>query len=209
MRLHTHFPPFENGRAAPRLILCLCGAFSAPLLCGDPARYLPSARTELLLIYRTPSHTNPKRRDFSLKHTGQKSIKDKLPKQRKGPKRAAECWLKASTHIWEQDAGCSSHLTPTTVAGPGATCAPGPPFIKIFSGQSSPFLMGDFILKTRTDMSSGPFAFSVGGTGGKQAKNAVAIILDTALCIKISKNTNCIKKLLKIYRYPIAKRFSL
>ena len=58
-------------------------------------------------------------------------------------------------------------------------------------------------------MSSGPFAFSVGGTGGKQAKNAVAIILDTALCIKISKNTNCIKKLLKIYRYPIAKRFPL
>ena len=49
--------------------------------------------------------------------------------------------------LWEQDAGCSSHLTPTTVAGPGATCAPGPPFIKIFSGQSSPFLMGDFILK--------------------------------------------------------------
>ena len=58
-------------------------------------------------------------------------------------------------------------------------------------------------------MPSGPFAFSVGGTGGKQAKNAVAIILDAALCIKISKNINCIKKLLKIYRYPIAKRFSL
>ena len=209
LRLHTHFPPFENGRAAPRLILCLCGAVSTPLLCADPARYPRSNRAELLLIYRTPSHTNPKRRDFSLKHAGQKSTKEELAERRKGPKRTEECRLKASTHIWEQDAGCSSHLTPTTVAGPGATCAPGPPFIKIFSGQSSPFLMGDFILKTRTDMSSGPFAFSVGGTGGKQAQNAVAIILDTALCIKISKNTNCIKKLLKIYRYPIAKRFSL
>ena len=113
LRLHTHFPPFENGRAAPGLILCLCGAVSTPLLCADPARYLPSARTELLLIYRTPSHTNPKRRDFSLKHTGQKSVKDKLPKQRKGPKRAVECWLKVATHIWEQDAGSSSLPTRT------------------------------------------------------------------------------------------------
>ena len=78
-----------------------------------PARCLPSNRTELLLIYRIPSHTNPIRRDFSLKHAGQKSVKDKLPEQRKGPKRAVECWLKASTHIWEHDVGCSSHLTPT------------------------------------------------------------------------------------------------
>ena len=32
MRLHTHFPPFEKGRASPGLILCLCGAFPAPSL---------------------------------------------------------------------------------------------------------------------------------------------------------------------------------
>ena len=107
----------------------------------------PSNRTEHLLIHRIQSHTNPKRRKVFLKQAGQKSVKEELPKQRKGPKRAVECRLKVQTHVWEQDAGCSSHLTPTTVAGPGATCAPGPPFIKIFSGQSSPFLMGDFILK--------------------------------------------------------------
>ena len=78
-----------------------------------PAHYLPSNRAELLLIYRIPSHTNPKRLDFSLKHAGQKSVKEELPKQRKAPKRAAEYRLKASTHIWEHDVGCSSHLTPT------------------------------------------------------------------------------------------------
>lgn len=134
-------------RQHPRPILCLCGAFSAPFLCGDPARYPRSNRAEYLLIYRIPSHTNPKRRDFSLKQPGQKSAKEEGPEQRKGPKRAVNGSLKVQTHIWEQDAGCSSHLTPTTVAGPRATCAPGPPFIKIFSGQSSPFLMEDFILK--------------------------------------------------------------
>lgn len=32
-----------------------------------PARYPRSNRAEYLLIYRIPSHTNPKRRDFSLK----------------------------------------------------------------------------------------------------------------------------------------------
>lgn len=77
-----------------------------------PARYLPSNRAELLLIYRIPSHTNPKRRDFPLKQPGQKSTKEEGPEQRKGPKRVAECRLKASTHIWEHDVGCSSHLTP-------------------------------------------------------------------------------------------------
>ena len=100
-------------RQNPRPILCLCGAFSAPLLCADPACYPRSNRAEYLLIHRIQSHTNPKRRDFSLKHAGQKSSKEKPPKQRKGPKRAAECRLKASTHIWEHDVGCSSHLTPT------------------------------------------------------------------------------------------------
>ena len=37
-----------------------------------------------------------------MKHAGQKSVKDKLPEQRKGPKRAVECWLKVQTHVWEQ-----------------------------------------------------------------------------------------------------------
>ena len=100
-------------RQNPRPILCLCGAVSASLLCGDPARCFPSARTELLLIYRIQSHTNPKRRDFPLKHTGQKSVKEELPKQRKEPKRSIKCRLKVTTRIWEHDVGCSSHLTPT------------------------------------------------------------------------------------------------
>ena len=83
-------------------------------LCSvKPARGFPLARTEVLLIYRIGSHTNPKRRDFSLKQPGQKNVKDKLPEQRKGPKRAVECQLKIQTHIWEHDVGCSSHLTPT------------------------------------------------------------------------------------------------
>ena len=100
-------------RQNPHSILCLCGAGSASLLCGDPARCLPSARAELLLIYRIQSHTNPKRRDFSLKHAGQKSTKEDGAGERKGPKRSIKCRLKASTHIWEHDVGCSSHLTPT------------------------------------------------------------------------------------------------
>ena len=83
-------------------------------LCSlKPARCLPSNRTELLLIYRIGSHTNPKRRDFSLKQTGQTSAREDGAGERKGPKRAAECWLKASTRIWEHDVGCSSHLTPS------------------------------------------------------------------------------------------------
>ena len=49
-----------------------------------------------------------------MKHAGQKSVKDKLPEQRKGPKRAAECCLKVPTHVWEQDAGSSSLPTRTS-----------------------------------------------------------------------------------------------
>ena len=78
-----------------------------------PARYPRSNRAEYLLIYRIPSHTNPKRRDFSLKQPGQKSAKEEGPEQRKGPKRAVNGSLKVQTHIWEHDVGCSSHLTPT------------------------------------------------------------------------------------------------
>ena len=82
-------------------------------LCGDSACLYCSPRTEHLLIYRIQSHTHPKRRKFCLKHAGQKSVKDKLPEQRKGPKRAVECWLKVQTHVWEQDAGSSSLPTRT------------------------------------------------------------------------------------------------
>ena len=78
-----------------------------------PTRCLPSNRAELLLIYRIPSHTNPKRRDFFLKHAGQKSTKEEGAGEQKGPKRTEEGRLKASTHVWEHDVGCSSHLTPT------------------------------------------------------------------------------------------------
>ena len=50
-----------------------------------------------------------------MKHAGQKSVKDKLPEQRKGPKRAVECRLKVQTHVWEQDAGSSSLPTRTII----------------------------------------------------------------------------------------------
>ena len=76
------------------------------------ARCLPLARAELLLISRIQSHTNPKRRDFSMKQPGQTSAREDGAGERKGPKRAAECRLKVPTHIWEHDVGCSSHLTP-------------------------------------------------------------------------------------------------
>ena len=49
-----------------------------------------------------------------MKHSGQKSVKEKLPKQRKGPKRAAKCRLKVPTHIWEQDAAGSNPVTRTS-----------------------------------------------------------------------------------------------
>ena len=90
------------------LILCLCGAVSAPLCRGDWPVISPSTRAEHLLIHRIQSHTNPKRRKGFLKQAGQKSVKEELPKQRKGPKRTEECRLKVQTHIWEQDAGSSS-----------------------------------------------------------------------------------------------------
>ena len=90
------------------VFLCLCGAFSAPSL-RRSGPLLPPARAALLLIYRIQSHTHPKRRKFCLKHAGQKSVKEELPKQRKGPKRTKECRLKVPTHIWEKPPG-----SPTT-----------------------------------------------------------------------------------------------
>ena len=79
-------------------------------LCGDSACLFCSPRTEHLLIYRIQSHTHPKRRKFCLKHAGQKSVKDKLPEQRKEPKRAVECWLKVQTHVWDR---IPRHSNPT------------------------------------------------------------------------------------------------
>ena len=78
-----------------------------------PARCLPSDWAEHLFIYRIQSHTNPKRRDFSLKQTGQTSAREDGAGERKGPKRAVNGSPKVQTHIWEHDVGCSSHLTPT------------------------------------------------------------------------------------------------
>ena len=72
-----------------------------------------SNRAEHLLIYRIQSHTYPKRRKFSLKQAGQKSVKEDLPEQRKAPKRAVECQLKVQTHIWDVDAVGSNPATPT------------------------------------------------------------------------------------------------
>ena len=49
-----------------------------------------------------------------MKQAGQKSSKEGLPKQRKGPKRTEECRLNVPTHIWEQDAAGSNPVTRTT-----------------------------------------------------------------------------------------------
>ena len=75
----------------------------------------PLNRAEHLLIHRIQSHTNPKRRKGFLKQAGQKSSKEELPKQRKGPKRAEECRLKVTTHIWDQETGRSSRPTRTKI----------------------------------------------------------------------------------------------
>lgn len=48
-----------------------------------------------------------------MKHAGQKSVKEELPEQRKGPKRAVECRLKVQTHVWDVDAVGSNPATPT------------------------------------------------------------------------------------------------
>ena len=45
-----------------------------------------------------------------MKQAGQKSVKEELPKQRKGPKRAEKCRLKVPTHIWEREAGVRAAL---------------------------------------------------------------------------------------------------
>ena len=79
-------------------------------LCGDSACLFCSPRTEHLLIHRIPSHTNPKRRKSFLKQAGQKSVKEELPEQRKGPKRAVEYQLKVTTHIWDR---IPRHSNPT------------------------------------------------------------------------------------------------
>ena len=91
-------------------ILCLCGAIPAPLLCGNLLCHCPSNWAEHLLIHRIQSHTNPKRRKGFLKQAGQKSFKEELPKQRKGPKRAVKCRLKVQTHIWDR---IPRHSSPT------------------------------------------------------------------------------------------------
>ena len=45
-----------------------------------------------------------------MKHAGQKSVKEELPEQRKGPKRAVECRLKVQTHVWEDTPGQSHNF---------------------------------------------------------------------------------------------------
>ena len=58
-------------------------------------------------------------------------MKEELPKQRKGPKRAVECQLKVQTHIWEQDAAGSNPVTPTRLSL-DAIRVPGSVFIFVF-----------------------------------------------------------------------------
>ena len=88
---------------------CLYFLFMRRSFCASTprrlARHRCSNRAEHLLIHRIQSHTNPKRRKVFLKQAGQKSSKEELPKQRKGPKRTGKCRLKVQTHIWENTPG--------------------------------------------------------------------------------------------------------
>ena len=111
--LLTKMIPYGCRKFASGFCTAYFFVYAAHLLRHSSACYCPSNRTEHLLIYRIQSHTNPKRRKGFLKQAGQKSVKEELPKQREGPKRAVKCRLKVPTHIWEHDVGCSSHLTPT------------------------------------------------------------------------------------------------
>ena len=111
----SHTTEIVNKRCYKSFILCLCGAIPAPLLWGDWSVISPSNRAEHLLIHRIQSHTNPKRRKVFLKQAGQKSVKEELPEQRKGPKRAIEFRLKVQTHIWVQETGRSSRPTRTKI----------------------------------------------------------------------------------------------
>ena len=96
---------------------CLYFLFMRRSFCASTprrlARHRCSNRAEHLLIHRIQSHTNPKRRKVFLKQAGQKSSKEELPKQRKGPKRTGKCRLKVQTHIWDQETGRSSRPTRT------------------------------------------------------------------------------------------------
>ena len=111
-----------------------------------------SNRAEHLLIYRIQSHTYPKRRKFSLKQAGQKSVKEDLPEQRKAPKRAVECQLKVQTHIWDHQAGSSSlpsrtQKKDTTYVvsffwGSGRRRRPPPSGIEMLRAAKPPFRQG-------------------------------------------------------------------
>ena len=103
-----------------------------------------SPRTEHLFIHRIQSHTNPKRRKGFLKQAGQKSVKEELPKQRKGPKRTEECRLKVPTHIWEQDVGSSSLSTRTTFLRKTACLGGFSSFFILFLCLGQLLFSGDF-----------------------------------------------------------------
>ena len=104
----------------------------------------PSNRAEHLLIHRIQSHTNPKRRKGFLKQAGQKSSKEELPKQRKGPKRTEECRLKVPTHIWEQDAAGSNPVTRTTFLRKTACLCGFSSFFILFLCLGQLLFSGDF-----------------------------------------------------------------
>ncbi len=92
--------------------LCLCGAVFAALW-GENCFFLPLNRTELLLIYRMQSHTNPKRRKLQPKQAGQKSFKEEPTERWKAPKRAQEFCLKVQTRFWDHQAAGSNPVTRT------------------------------------------------------------------------------------------------
>lgn len=82
------------------------------LLCEtDPLSSLSPGGTSFNIQNLIP-HKSQKA-GFFLETRRQTSAREDGAGERKGAKRVVECRLKASTHIWEHDVGCSSHLTPT------------------------------------------------------------------------------------------------
>ena len=109
LRLHIHFPSFEKGCASPGLILCLCGAFPASPLWRFSLSFLFTPDGTSFNIQNPIPHPSQKEKVL-LETRREKSVKDKLPEQRKGPKRAVECWLKVQTHVWDR---IPRHSNPT------------------------------------------------------------------------------------------------
>ena len=71
-----------------------------------------------LLIVRIPSQTNPICGKRCPKHPVSKTSNQYVPPYATSQESPKERCLKPRTTVWEQDAGCSSHLTPTSGVPP-------------------------------------------------------------------------------------------